>query len=392
MKVLGLISGTSHDGIDAALVEFSLDGTTLEATVVVESSTAYSPELRERIIAALPPSPASASELCQLDILVGQEFAGVATSILDDLHDVDLIVSHGQTIYHWVEGGHARGSLQIGQPAIIAETLGTPVLSDIRSRDIAAGGHGAPLVSILDELLLRDRPGRSGALNLGGISNITVVEEGRVTRAYDIGPANALIDAAVREHDLNPAGYDAGGAIARQGVVSQPLLATLLEEPYYTLPAPNSTGKELFHPHYVGEAIGVLRTTPSPTDLVATLTRLTIETVAAAVRSEGLASIIVSGGGCRNETIMEGLVSALPGVVIETTDAIGLPPDAKEAVAFALIGWLTWHGLPGAVPAATGARRGAILGALTPGLRELTLPAALDRPPRTIRLHASSST
>lgn len=386
MRVLGLISGTSHDGIDAALVDFSLSGSTLEATVVVESSTSYSTDLRERIIASLPPGSTSASEICQLDILVGREFARAAQLLLGDDHAVDLVVSHGQTIYHWVEGVHARGSLQIGQPAVIAETLGAPVIADIRSRDIAAGGHGAPLVSILDELLLRDRPGRHGALNLGGIANITVVNDGQVTRAYDIGPANALIDAAVREHDLNPAGYDSQGAIARRGSVVEPLLATLLDDPYYALPAPKSTGKELFHPHYVAEALQASGVSPAPADLVATLTQLTIETVVAAVRAEELASLIVSGGGCRNQTLMEGIATALPEVSIETTDAIGLPPDAKEAVAFALIGWLSWHGLPGAVPAATGARRGAILGSFTPGNRELVLPAPLELPPRAIRL------
>jgi anhydro-N-acetylmuramic acid kinase len=372
-------------------VDFSLNGDSLDARVVKESSTAYSTVLRERIIAALPPSPTSAAEICQLDVLIGDEFAKAASTVADDPYSVDLIVSHGQTMYHWVDGAHARGSLQVGQAAVIAEALGAPVLADIRSRDIAAGGHGAPLVSILDELLLRDREGRSGALNLGGISNITVVEAGHVTSAYDIGPANALIDAAVREHGLHPAGYDAGGAIARQGTVSPALLDMLLQDPYYGLPAPKSTGKELFHPRYVTEAIEASGSSPSPVDIVTTLTRLTIDTVVAAVRAEGLSSLLVSGGGCRNETLMEGITSALPEVAIQKTDAIGLPSDAKEAVAFALIGWLSWHGLPGAVPAATGARRATILGSFTPGALGLSLPTPLESSPRTIRLRTPDS-
>lgn len=388
MRVLGLISGTSHDGIDAALVDFAYADGTLSAVMLDETSTPYSQGLRGRLVAALPPSVTTAAELAKLDVLIAEEFAAAASSTIGRHGAVDLVVSHGQTVFHWVEGAHARGSLQIGQPAIIAETVGSPVLGDIRVRDIAAGGHGAPLVSVLDELLLRERPGRHGALNLGGIANITVVEDGSIARAYDIGPANALIDATIKEHDLHPAGFDQDGVIARAGAVDDELLRVLLLEPYYRLPAPKSTGKELFHGDYITRALTSAQSTLSPADLVATLTELTIATVTAAVRDERLSSLLVSGGGCRNVVIMDGIRNGLPGVAVESTESIGLPADAKEAFAFALIGWMSWHGLPASVPAATGARSARLLGSLTPGTGPLVLPEPLRSAPRLLRMKA----
>ncbi|MFK4042969.1 anhydro-N-acetylmuramic acid kinase [Nonomuraea wenchangensis] len=386
MRILGMISGTSHDGIDAAVVDFTPDGEVLGGRVGHTASTPYPAELRARLLAALPPAPVTLAEVCVLDTLIGQCFAEAAVAAIEAGGPVDLIVSHGQTVFHWVEGAHARGTLQIGQPAWIAERTGVPVLSDVRIRDITAGGHGAPLVSVLDNLLLGSLDDGAAALNLGGISNMTVLRDGRLF-AYDIGPANALIDAVVTARGLNPRGYDDGGAIAASGRVHPGLLEALLDEPYYRLAPPKSTGKELFHLGYVEAALaGLPEGEVSDADLVATLAELTVRTVAADVRAAGVATLVVSGGGCRNPVVMDGLRAALPGVRVSTSDAYGAPADDKEAIAFALIGWLTAHGLPGTVPGGTGASAPRVLGTLTPGAGPLVLPAPVTVPPRSLVL------
>ncbi|TDD01246.1 anhydro-N-acetylmuramic acid kinase [Nonomuraea deserti] len=389
MKVLGMISGTSHDGIDVAVVDFELRGGVLHGRVGHTASTPYPEELRARLIAALPPAPATLAEVCVLDTLIGQCFAEAAAAAIAEGGPADLIVSHGQTVFHWVEGAHARGTLQIGQPAWIAERTGTPVLSDVRIRDIAAGGHGAPLVSVLDGLLLGAYDGGAGALNLGGIANMTVVR-GTELYAYDIGPANALIDAVVTGRGLNARGFDEDGRIAASGRVRPRLLEVLLDEPYYRLAPPKSTGKELFHPGYVEEALaragGAAGGEVGDADLVATLTELTVRTVAGDVRAAGVNTLVVSGGGCRNPVIMDGLRSALPAVDVRPSDDLGAPADDKEAIAFALIGWLSAHGLPGTVPGGTGARAARVLGTLTPGAGPLVLPAPLAGSPRALVL------
>ncbi|MDX3107985.1 anhydro-N-acetylmuramic acid kinase [Nonomuraea angiospora] len=380
-----MISGTSHDGIDVAVVDFELVGGLLEGRVGHTASTPYPAELRARLIAALPPAETTLAEVCVLDTLIGQSFAEAAASAIALGGPVDLIVSHGQTVFHWVEGTHALGTLQIGQPAWIAERTGVPVLSDVRVRDITAGGHGAPLVSVLDGLLLRAHAGGAAALNLGGIANMTVVRGGELY-AYDLGPANALIDAVVTSRGLNERGFDADGRIAASGRVDERLLEVLLDEPYYALAAPKSTGKELFHLGYVEAALARAGRAPGDADLVATLTELTVRTVARDVRAAGVGALVVSGGGCRNPVIMDGLRAALPGVDVAPSDDYGAPSDDKEAIAFALIGWLTAHGLPGTVPGGTGAREARILGTLTPGAGPLALPAPVAEPPRSLVL------
>lgn len=393
MRVLGLISGTSHDGIDAAIVDFTaVDGTAgdgipgtaaaatgveLCGTVVAEASIPYSPELRARLIAALPPAQTTLAEVCELDTLIGQAFAEVAADIAASVGGVDAVCSHGQTVYHWVDGAHALGTLQIGQPAWIAEKVGAPVVSDIRIRDITAGGHGAPLVSFLDELLLRSQAGISAALNLGGISNMTVVRPDGLV-AYDIGPANALVDAVIVEHGLNPLGYDDDARIARTGRVDEALLAAMLADPYYTLTPPKSTGKEHFHLGYVHEHLAAQGREIAVEDVVRTLTELTVQTVARDVAAAEIAFLAVSGGGCRNPLLLEGLRAALPLTRVVLADELGAPADSKEAILLALIGWCTMHGISAIVPGGTGAREPRILGTITPGAGPLVMPAPLS--------------
>jgi anhydro-N-acetylmuramic acid kinase len=379
VKVLGLISGTSHDGIDAAVVDFALEGDVLHGRVTATASTPYDPALRARLRAALPPAATTLAEVCALDTLIGQAFAEAAAAA----PPVDAVCSHGQTVYHWVDqhgvdGTRALGTLQIGQPAWIAERLGVPVVADVRIRDITAGGQGAPLVSYLDTLLLAGLPGRPAALNLGGIANITL--PGRL--AWDTGPANALIDAAVLRTGAHPAGFDVDGALAARGRVDDDLLADLLAEPYYRLPPPKTTGKELFHDGYLDAA---LARPIEPADLIATLTALTARTVADAVRSAEADTLVVSGGGAANPTLMRMLGAELPGVRLVPSVELGAPRDAKEAIAFALIGWQTLHGLPATLPACTGASGARILGTITPGAAPLRLPEPATRP-KALRL------
>lgn len=393
LRVVGLMSGTSYDAIDAAAADLALDGDTLVLTPLGMLSTPYDDDLRAALAGALPPAATDLATVCRLDTRIGQAFAVAAVRADLELCDgrADLMASHGQTVYHWAEAGRVHGTLQIGEPAWIAEATGRPVVSGFRTRDVAAGGQGAPLVSAVDVMWLRGRPGVPVALNLGGIANVTVVagRAGGEPLAFDTGPANALIDAAVRElAGPSAAGgepaMDVDGALAARGSVHPRLLRLLLDEPYYALTAPKTTGKELFHLPYLRtalDAIGPLRAE----DVVATLTRLTARTVADAVRPFGATEVIASGGGTRNPVLMrwlrEELGGADGGVPVLTSDGLGLPSGTKEAYAFAVLGWLTAHGLPATVPSCTGARHPSVLGSLTPGGTGLRLPDPLTTAP-----------
>ena len=235
--------------------------------------------------------------VCRLDTRIGQAFAEVAVAAIEHVGPVDLIVSHGQTLYHWVEDGTVKGTLQLGQPAWIAERTHVAVVSDLRPRDVAAGGQGAPLVSLLDTLLLAGREGRPAALNLGGIANLTVPP-----LAFDTGPGNALLDRAARQLADQP--YDAEGALAASGTVVPEVLDRLLADPYYARPAPKSTGPEHFE---LGDV-----TRYKVEDVLATLTELTARTVLDAARAHGATELIVSGGGVHNATLMSRLARRPP--------------------------------------------------------------------------------
>ncbi|MCX4613625.1 MULTISPECIES: anhydro-N-acetylmuramic acid kinase [Streptomyces] len=371
MRVIGLMSGTSYDAIDAAAAELTLEGEDLTLRPLGMVSEAYDGALREALAAALPPAATTLAEVCRLDTLIGQTFAAAAVRADRELcgGGAELVASHGQTVYHWVEDGRAHGTLQLGQPAWIAEATGLPVVADFRPRDIAAGGQGAPLVSLVDLLWLRGRAGTPVALNLGGIANLTAPDG----TAFDSGPGCALVDVAVRGLTGGRLNYDMDGALAARGTVHEPLLDRLLAEPYYALPAPKTTGKELFHLGHLRDALTGFGTLTAE-DVIATLTRLTARTVADAVRSVGATEVIASGGGTRNPALMAMLDAELPGVPVRTSDALGLPAAAKEAYAFAVLGFLTLHGLTGTDPVSTGARHPSVLGSITPGRGGLRLP------------------
>lgn len=383
LRVVGLMSGTSHDAVDAAACELRLVGDVLRLTPLGQLSAPYPEELRSSLVTALPPASTTLETVCRLDTGIGQVFADVATRALVELCDgrADLVVSHGQTVFHRVSDGVVHGTLQIGEPAWIAEATGLPVVSGLRTRDVAAGGQGAPLVGLFDALWLAGRPGSAVALNLGGIANVTVLRgpvepaslqaepgpplvEPVETLAFDTGPACALLDAATRHVTGGRLAYDVDGALAARGHVLPDLLERLLDEPYYARPAPKSTGKELFHLNYLLDRLGPAQ--PPAEDLLATLVALTARTVADAVRGTAT-ELVASGGGTRNPVLMAALREELPGVAVRTSDELGVPSQAKEALAFAVLGWHTWYGLPGVLPGATGARHPSVLGSVTPG-------------------------
>ncbi len=383
MRVIGLMSGTSYDAIEAAAADLTLEGDTLVLRPLGALSTAYPQELRDRIAAVLPPAATTIEAVCALDTGIGHAFAEAAVLAVGELCGgaADLVVSHGQTVHHWVADGAVLGTLQLGQPSWIAEATGLPVVSDLRSRDVAAGGQGAPLVSMVDTLLLRARPGVPAALNLGGIANVTVVAPDRDPVAFDTGPANALVDAAVRHFTGGAQEYDRDGRGAAAGRVHPGLLARLLADPYYGRPAPKSTGKEYFHLPYLLDALAA-EPVADRDDVLATLTRLTAVTVADACRGLGVTEVVVSGGGARNPVMTAMIGEELAGVTLLPSDDLGVPSPAKEALAFAVLGFLTAHGLPGVVPSCTGAGRATLLGSITPGRGPLRLPEPALAAPR----------
>ncbi|MFF0384378.1 anhydro-N-acetylmuramic acid kinase [Streptomyces sp. NPDC004286] len=384
MRVIGLMSGTSYDGIDAAAAELRLAGDTLLLKPLGMVSEPYDEGLRELLAGALPPAAVPLADVCRLDTRIGQAFAAAAARADSELcgGEAELIASHGQTVYHWVDGDRVHGTLQLGQPAWIAEKTGLPVVADFRPRDVAAGGQGAPLVSLVDLLWLRGRPGTPVALNIGGIANLTAPDG----TAFDTGPGCALTDAAARESSGGRLAYDADGALAAQGRVHRPLLQRLLADPYYARPAPKTTGKELFHPGYLRATASDLLAGVSAEDTLATLTELTASTIADAVRSVSATEVIASGGGTRNPALTRALGAALPGIPVRVSDELGLPSAAKEAYAFAVLGFLTLHGLAGTDPVSTGARHPSVLGSLTPGRDGLRLPARPEQAPVRMEL------
>ena len=419
MRILGLMSGTSFDAVDAAIVDFTGSNGDLVGRVVWSDTVALDPTLRRRLAQVLPPAQITLQEITALDSDVGQLFARVAHTAQVESGGFDAVCSHGQTVYHWVEDGVAKGTLQIGSAAWIAQACGVPVVSNFRIRDITVGGQGAPLVPLLDRLLLASKgPGVRAALNLGGIANITVVTTGtggsadgtgndsayysahdsatdsahdsgndsesdsadaaHITQtlvAYDVGPAGALTDAVVQSQNLTAQGYDVDGRLAAAGTVDQELLTELLEDPYYRLAPPKSTGKEYFSLDYVLDKARGLVTQGRWADLIATLTELTVLTVSQAVQKSNATYLAVSGGGAHNPVTMAGLRRELPGVEVVAASDLGAPIDDKEAILCALIGWCTLHGVPAGIPAATGAKTASILGDITPGASPLILPA-----------------
>ena len=356
MRVAGVMSGTSLDGIDVAVVEIA--GRRIET--IGFQSTPYAPSVRAAILAVSDAATQTAA-ISRLGFQLGELYARAIQRAVRRFGPVKLIGCHGQTIYH--EG--AANTLQIGEAAVIAERTGVPVVSNFRARDIAAGGEGAPLVPYVDYLLFRHPQRTRIALNIGGIANITAIPAGAAARdvvAFDTGPGNMAIDALAREMGQP---YDRGGKIAASGRVNTALLDELLADRYYRRPPPKSAGREQYGAAFVER----LKKTGLPLrDLVTTATVLTAATIALAVRkfAGGPADLIVSGGGVHNPQIMAHLAGFLPDAALSTSSDHGIDADAKEAVAFAVLAHATWRGRPANLPSATGARRAVVLGDVTP--------------------------
>jgi anhydro-N-acetylmuramic acid kinase len=323
----------------------------------------------------------TAGEVSQLNFLLGELFAKAALRVCRLAHispqRVSVIGSHGQTIYHQgrpeLMPGHRAAvgpnTLQIAEPAVIAERTGVPVVADFRAADVAAGGQGAPLVPMVDYVLLRDARKGTVALNIGGIANVTVIPADASPLdvvGFDTGPGNMVSDALVRHFTGERENYDAGGRVAALGKVNEPLLADALCHPFFLRPPPKSAGREQFGQDFVARYFFSRRRTRFE-NLLRTSLELTARTIAGALArfvfpGEKIDRLIVSGGGAHNRLLMKRLVELLPRLKVELSDRYGLPVDAKEAIAFAILADRTLHGLPGNLPSVTGARRAVVLG------------------------------
>jgi anhydro-N-acetylmuramic acid kinase len=395
MHVAGLISGTSMDGIDVAAVEVSRKAEGIAFELLAYECTPYERALR----AAIEGRGWNAKDDCtaqisSLNFEIGEAFAEAAVRMQQRIGDINLIGSHGQTVFHEPrpEAGSGRvpSTLQLGEPAVIAGKTGTTVVADFRVADVAAGGQGAPLVSLVDYFALRSPSEMRVALNIGGIANVTILPAGcspQDVRAFDTGPGNALIDRAVRSFYPSTDGFDRDGEIAASGAVNRELLAWLLEDPYFAQPAPKTTGKERFSAQYSDRAAArAAGLGCSNNDFVATLTELTARTIAASVPKD-CRMIIVSGGGAHNRTLISALERNLRDggarIQIVRSDAFGLSIDGKEAMAFAILAYETIQGRCNNLPRATGARTPAIMGKIVPGENYATLMRSIWRSGRS---------
>jgi anhydro-N-acetylmuramic acid kinase len=378
MRVIGLMSGTSADGVDAALVEWPAGEAPRPFELVAFRQYPFPESLQARIheLAAgrLPPGNAL-SELAALDVLLAERFAESAIALADSaripLAEIDAVASHGQTVAHHPE---LRATLQIGDPSLIAERTGCTTVADFRPRDIAAGGEGAPLAPFFHFAALSDPAENRLALNLGGIANVTWLPKGGCADdviAFDVGPANALIDGVVAILSEGRESMDRDGARARRGRVDEALLARLLDDEFLTRPPPKSTGRERYGTEQSEALVGESRSEGrAADDLVATLAAFTVQAIVRAQRDfiDGTVErLLVGGGGVENPALMEGLGAALPGVPVATFDTVGVPARAAEAMAFALMGRHTLLGIPNHLPRCTGATHAVVLGEISPG-------------------------
>ncbi len=401
MIVAGVMSGTSADGINVALVRFDgrLDGPTSpntlprrkqsrgqecpRHTIIAHEEFSFPTRVRSAILAAMNAESASVADLARLNFLLGELYAeAVARTARRARVKVELVGCHGQTLYHQGEAAAFLGrklavTWQTGEGAVVAARLGVPVVSDFRPADMAVGGKGAPLVPFLDYFLYRDaRVGRI-AQNVGGIGNLTAIPAGAALQdviALDTGPGNMVIDAVM--HELFRRRYDRDGKVAAAGRVHEDVVVRLMRAPFFRRRPPRTAGREEFGRDYVARFLQLCRSEKpvlSKADVVATATALTARSIADAVErfvlpgQKSYRELVVSGGGTKNPTFMamlQGQIAPL-GLELRFSDEFGIPSDAKEAVAFAVLAYETWHGRPSNVPSATGARRAAILGKIS---------------------------
>ncbi|MEB3290602.1 MAG: anhydro-N-acetylmuramic acid kinase [Leptolyngbya sp.] len=375
MRVIGLISGTSVDGIDVALVDIEGQGYDLRVDCRHGFTAPYADDLRQRILAVCAGQPLALADLADLDDAIAHQFAQAAQRMIDQFGPVDLVASHGQTVFHRpVQGERLAYSLQLGRGASLARQLGIPTVSNFRQADIEAGGEGAPLVPIVDLCLLSHPQQCRCVQNIGGIGNVTYLPAwDRATSphppailGWDTGPGNSLIDIAITTLSEGSLTYDADGAWAARGTPCPGLIQAWLQDPYLHQPPPKSTGRERFGWEFFQRCYGDAQQRGlSPTDIVATLTQFTAATIAQSYRAFLPAlpeAILIGGGGGQNPVLLANLQAEFPEIPIQPTDAAGVPAGEKEAIAFAVLGYWRWHDFPGNLPAVTGARTATLIG------------------------------
>src|SRR5215472_8360109 len=381
------MSGTSADGVDVALVRILGRGSSSRFHLLGHDHFRYPPAVREAVLAAMNAQRANVAELSRLNFLLGELYAAAVRKAQRSTGTakIDLIGCHGQTIYHQGEPAHYLAkkiacTWQLGEGAVVAARLRVPVVSDFRPADMAAGGKGAPLVPYLDYVVFRDRRAGRIVQNIGGIANLTAIPAAAHPEdviAFDTGPGNMVIDQLMEELYGKP--YDRDGQVAREGNTLQPLLEELLRSRYFSSPPPKTAGREEFGREYA-QALLRRRGHAAKADLIATATALTAQSIARAIKRYVLLrpharefpggsyrECIVSGGGSKNRTLMGMLAETTCrlGLKLRRSDEFGVPSQAKEAVAFALLAYQTWHRQPGNIPAATGAKSPAVLGKIS---------------------------
>lgn len=379
MIVAGVMSGTSADGINVALVRFQTRrGASGKPTLIGHAEYPYAVNIRRAVLAAMNAQSASVADLSRLNFLLGELYADAVLATQKRFRvKADLVGCHGQTIYHQGESAPYLGrrvavTWQTGEGAVVAARVGAPCVSDFRPADMAVGGKGAPLVPFLDYLFYRDsRVGRI-VQNIGGIANLTAIPAGAGPEkviAFDTGPGNMVIDAVMER--LFGKRFDRGGRVAASGTVDDGAIAKLMRTPFFREKPPKTAGREEFGREFVAKFVRLCGRT-NKANVAATATAFTVRSIADAVqrfvlRRARFAEMVVSGGGAKNPTLMGMLANELStlGVALRTSDEFGIPAEAKEAVAFALMAYETWHRRPSNVPSATGAKRSAVLGKIS---------------------------
>lgn len=375
-KIISLMSGTSCDSIDVGLCEVNPD---LSCKLIDGINFEYPAAVREKLFKFFA-QEATLKDICQMNFVVGKCFADAANKLIKKHGKPDFISSHGQTIFHHpfedtIDGISLKSTLQIGESSVIAQETGCMTISNFREADIAQGGNGAPLVCFADEKwgasICKNLGGSIAFQNIGGISNVTVVSENYPTFGFDTGVGNIMIDYCCDKFFDTP--YDKDGKIAAEGIVSSSWLNCLLEDEYYFIPPPKTTGREYFSKNYIENALKLASTfgINDERDIIATLTALTAKSISQAYEryvctNVGLKEVIIGGGGAYNPTLMKFLRSYLPKHIgLKTHEDYGISNNFKEVMAFALLGYCTYYRIPNNLPSCTGAKKRVILGKIT---------------------------
>ena len=367
-KVIALMSGTSCDSIDAGLCEVYPD---MPVKLIQGINYKYPEHIRAKIF-QLFRGEASVKDICQMNFAIGKCFAEACKVLISEFGKPDFISSHGQTIYHYpfdkkIDGINLKSTLQIGESSVIAQETNCLTISNFREADMAQGGQGAPLVCFADEKWFKNKGKNFAIQNIGGISNVTVVSKDFDTFGFDTGLGNIMIDYCMNKYFSLP--YDKDGEIAKEGTISDSWLACLLQDEYYFMDPPKSTGREYFSPKYIENT---LKFAPqNPKDIIATVTALTAKTIADSYErfiypNVGIHEAVICGGGAYNKTLMKYLRTYLPSYIdLKTCEDYEISNNFKEVMAFALLGYCTYYGIPNNLPCCTGAKKRVVMGKLT---------------------------